>query len=217
MSIRRALLLGCAIPAFGCGSALADVVSVTAGPVIGSLGVGGEVGVVIPGGFGLRAQGTVLPVSMTFTTSTAPYAAKVNYLSGAALADYYFFASVFRVTGGLRFGNPSVGLSSTPGALTINGMPFTAQQVGTLTGTLRYNSVQPYLGIGAETSPAGLMNLTLGIDAGAMYLGSPTASLTSANPMIPASFLASEQAQIQSSARRYQFYPVIDVAVKYKF
>jgi len=217
MSFRSTLLLGCAVGALGGGSALADVVSVTAGPVIGTLGVGGEVGMVIPGGFGLRAQGTVLPVSMTFTTATAPYAAKVNYLSGAVLADYYFFASVFRVTGGLRFGNPSVGLSSTPGALTINGMAFTAQQVGTLTGTLRYNSVQPYLGVGAETSPAGLMNLTLGIDAGAMYMGAPTATLTTANPMIPASFLASEQSQIQSQASRYRLYPVIDVAVKYKF
>src|SRR5579862_8174518 len=193
--------------------ASADVVSLTAGPVIGTMGVGGEIGLLIPGGFGVRAQGTVLPVSMSFSTTAAPFVAKANYLSGALLADYYIFpGSVFRLTGGARFGDASVGLASTPGAQTIDGIPFTAQQIGTLTGSLRYNSVQPYLGLGAETALAGLTNLSLGVDAGAMYLGSPTANVTSSNPLIPASYLAAEQSQIQSQANRYRFYPVLDVA-----
>ena len=208
--IGYAAALACASPAS------AEFVTLTAGPVIGTLGVGGEVGLIIPGGFGLRAQGTVLPVSMSFSTTAAPFQAKVNYLSGALLADYYFFPGLFRLTVGARFGDASVGLSSTPGAQTINGIAFSASQVGTLTGNLHYNSVQPYLGAGAETSLAGLTNLSLGIDAGAMYLGAPTASV-SGNPLIPPSYLASQQSQIQSQASRYRFYPVLDVAVKYKF
>lgn len=217
MFTRAWLLTGCAALLVCASPASAEFVSLTAGPVIGTLGVGGEVGLIFPGGFGVRAQGTLLPVSMSFSTTAAPFQAKVNYLSGALLADYYFFPGIFRLTAGARFGNASVRLSSTPGAQTIDGIAFSAGQVGTLTGSLHYNSVQPYLGAGAETALAGLTNLSLGIDVGAMYMGSPTANVAAGNPLIPASYLASQRSQIQSQASRYRFYPVLDVAVKYKF
>ena len=90
-------------------------------------------------------------------------------------------------------------------------------QAGALNGTLHYNSLAPYVGLGAETSPTGLSNLAFGVDVGALYLGAPTATVTAANPAVPASLLNGEQAALQNQASKYRFFPVVSVAVKYRF
>jgi hypothetical protein len=50
-----------------------------------------------------------------------------------------------------------------------------------------------------------------------MYQGSPRATVTASNGGIPALFLATEQAALQSDARKYSWYPIASLAVKYRF
>jgi hypothetical protein len=68
-------------------------------------------------------------------------------------------------------GKPSAGSTYT-----INGVTYTAAQVGTLTGTLTFNKTAPYLGLGWGNRPGSKLGLSA--DIGALYQGSPKLSLS---------------------------------------
>jgi hypothetical protein len=195
----------------------ADVTGFSIGPIVGTLGAGGEIGYRFSDLFGARVDATALPATLKLTTATAPYTARISYFSAGLLADYYPFGGALRLTGGLHINDDSLKLHAAPGAVTINGATFTAAQVGTLDADIRYNALAPYLGVGMEGAPTSSRNFVIGFDAGAMYQGSPRASVTASNAGIPASFLASEQAALQSDARKYNWYPVVTLAAKYRF
>ncbi len=191
----------------------------SAGPVFGTLGVGVEAGYRFGGSFGVRGQVTGFPLRLAFNDAVAPYSAMANYLSAGVLADYYPLGplAMVRVTGGLRYANNNFTLISHPATVTLNGITYTAAQVGALTSNVRYNSATPYLGIGLETPPTLFPNFVVGLDLGANFLGTPATTLTSSNNLIPASSLSGEQANIQAWANRYHIYPVAEISLKYKF
>ena len=201
----------------------------TFGAIVGTAGVGGEVGYRINNSFGLRGQASWLPLDIGFNTSSVDYNSRVDIESGAALADYYPWGGIFRITGGLRIGDNGFRLSGTPmNPVSVNTplgpIVIPPSSIGPLVANVRYGDVEPYLGAGLEASPFPMRNLVIGLDAGAMLLSSPSVTLTAPNANIPPiannafqNFLNSEQAQLLADARRYHAYPIVDVAFKLRF
>ncbi|MDA8365139.1 MAG: hypothetical protein M0Z84_15325 [Gammaproteobacteria bacterium] len=156
------------------------------------------------------------------TYDSIDYDGNLRLRSAGALLDWYPFHGVFRLSGGLLYNGNKVDLTAVPnagGTYTINGNTYSATQVGSLTGTMDFNSVSPYLGIGFGNS---LHNgrLTLLLDVGAIYQGSPKVSLSATgaagNPALQAD-VQQAAATVASDAASYKWWPVIQLGIGYRF
>ncbi|HEY4697269.1 MAG TPA: hypothetical protein VIH29_04600 [Gallionella sp.] len=117
---------------------------------IGTLGYGAELNM----GFSDSVTGRVGFNTFTYkynaNSNQVNYDFKLQLQTASALADWYPFSGSFRASGGLLYNNNKATLNAKPGAAgyTINGVPYTAAEIGSLQGEMSFNTVAPYLGIG---------------------------------------------------------------------
>jgi hypothetical protein len=99
----------------------------------------------------------------------------------SALADYYYTDSLnSRLSFGLMHNQSNdniVASESSLGGYTINNSYYAASQVSKLTGTIKYNSVAPYIGLGWGNPLATDKKWGFMFDLGVMYQGKPTVTL----------------------------------------
>lgn len=149
------------------------------------------------------------------------YDATLKLESVAALADWHLFSGVTHLTAGLIYNNNGINMTATPngGSYTINGVSYTAAQVGTLNAAINFNKVAPYLGFG-WSGRASKTGFSFKSDIGVMFQGSPKSTLTAtgaaANPAL-AGNVAAAQAKLDADMQSYKFYPVISVGLAYAF
>ena len=132
----------------------------------------------------------------------------------------------FRITAGIVGNGNKADVIGIPtgGTFTINGVPYSAEAVGTLSGSVEPGrSAAPYLGIGYGNVAGAGVNFYF--DLGVVFQGAPTASLTaSCGPAVPPaqcaqirSDLAAEQQQLQEELDKYKVYPVLSVGLTVGF
>lgn len=192
----------------------------TLGPTIGTLGAGAEAGYRAGDYLGFRLDASALSFDYNRTISGIPYKFGVNLRSGGPLLDIYPFGGGFHLSGGARVNGNGANVTAMPSSsVRIGGNTFTPAQLGTLTGTLKYNRFAPYLGIGYVGRVADW--LELGLEAGVLYQGRPHVSLAASgpfanNPTLQAA-LAQENRTIENDLSLTTWYPAITFAALFRF
>jgi hypothetical protein len=164
------------------------------------------------GGFGL---------SHGFTAGDLHYDGNLKLINGALLGDFFPAPSVFpiRLTAGILVGDDSLTGTATSmgGTYTINGVtvPSNGESIN---AKLKYPAVRPYLGFGFGHNPS-KKGLSVAFDAGVAF-GKPSVSFdVPANIAAAAgpSNVSAEEQSLQSKANDLRFYPIVKVALTYRF
>jgi hypothetical protein len=196
----------------------------TIGVEAGTTGVGGAATLRFGGHFGVRAGMNYFSYSYDSTIEGIPYDATFRPMSETVGFNFYPFKKrSFYISAGIFFNqNELTGTSSdTTTPLTIDGITFPAGTVGTLHMKIEQQPVNPYISIGGTFFYFDKKrHWSLSGELGVVYAGEPEVSLTRtggiANPAIDAAITAEEQ-ELEDYAERYQFYPILKLALNYSF
>lgn len=180
-------------------------------------------------GMGFQATDTIVArigfneFNKNFSTSsgTLNYDGKLKLSSLDALLDWHLFGGATHLTAGIMSNNNKFNLTATPdanGNYMINGNQYSATTVGTLNGSVAFNSAAPYLGFGWNSQPKN-KGLEFKSDIGIMFQGSPKATLsyTGTQSSAISSQVAAEQANLNDKLKNYKYYPVISFGIGYAF
>jgi opacity protein-like surface antigen len=212
-----AMLVGTA--AFASSAVQAQSMEVYGGG--GTEGVGAGLGYSFNQYTNVRAEVDGFSLSHNFTAGDLHYDAKVNLIHGALLGDFFPAPSVFpiRLTAGILVGGDNVDGSATSmgGTYTINGVTVPSDGES-INAKLRFPTVRPYVGLGLGHNP-NKKGLSVAFDAGVAF-GKPRVSFD-----VPANIVAAagqsnvnaEEQSLQAKANDLKFYPIVKVALTYRF
>jgi hypothetical protein len=195
--------------------------SYSVGLTAGTLGIGPEVGYRIDPIFGVRGSATFFGLSHDFDVNDITYNGKLKLSSFGLNADLYPFKGGFRVSAGFRIDKNKVKMRATPsGPVTIGDTSYTAQEIGTLSGNVKAKDFAPTLTLGYA---GGLSKgVKFGIDAGAMFQGSPRITDLKATGLLASNSdflddIADEQRKIDDEINKYKVYPMLQISLSYAF
>jgi hypothetical protein len=109
-------------------------------------------------------------------------------------------------------------------AYEIGGIPYPADQVGTLRSGATFEDFAPYLGAGFDFNVFGRVGLAL--DFGVLWQGEPIVDLTADGPLAtdpsPAgdlfrSSLETERQELESEVEDFKAYPVVSIGFNFNF
>lgn len=219
MRIREILLLA-AIFCAACSAQAAGI-----GVRAGTTGVGVDFGWSLAPTLSARIGYSGLSYNTTLEESDISYDTKLRLSNLSAFLDWSPLGP-FRITAGIVGNGNKADVTGTPtgGTFTINGVPYNATDVGTLSGSVEPGrSAAPYLGIGYGNVAGAGVNFYF--DLGVIFQGAPTASLSaSCGPAVPPAQctqirndVAAEQQQLQEKLDKYKVFPVLNVGVTIGF
>ncbi len=193
------------------------------GPRIGTLGVGGEVGVTFTDFFKLR--GVVQGFGLTLdgeSVGDVEYDFGMDLLTAGAILDFHPLGispvgGSFRLSAGVFYNGNSFDLTSRPSKpVNVGGTTYQPNEVGRLDADVEFNPIAPYVGLGWGTSP-GLLPIDFTVDLGVLYQGSPSVDLRSTNNQISAADLKREERDMEDDLSSWTWYPVIMLGVAFTF
>jgi hypothetical protein len=200
-------------------TAQSDNSSLSVGVTGGTLGIGPEVGY-RASSFGVRGNATFLGLSRDVDSDNVEYEGDLKLRSFGAMVDFYPGAGGFRISPGLRINRNRVELTGNPtDDVEIGDTVYTPSEIGDITGEVRGNRLSPTLTIGYTTG--GSSGLYFGIDAGAMFQGSPKVrDLDTSGTLNNAQLLADledEREEIEDDISRFKVYPILQLALGFRF
>jgi hypothetical protein len=158
------------------------------------------------------------------------YDTDLSQFNLGATLEYHPFASGFYIGAGIYYQNPNYEMEATPsgGEYEFNGNTYPAELVGSVNGTVEdINKVVPYIGIGYDASLFDSGNLFFTFKAGAWYQDSPTVSLTAHDCALDDIRAGScdqlrydldqEEDDINEDIKDYQWWPVVQIGISYRF
>ncbi len=205
-----------------CGPARAQFDALSVGAKAGTLGVGGEVTTELLPQLNVRGSYQWLDLSLDVTIEDIDYHADVEFSNPMVLLDWYPFAGAFRLTGGVLFNGSDVALSGTPAEpVEIGNAIYLPSQIGTLRGEADFDTIAPYVGIGWGNTLSEDGHWSLSADLGVAFIGSPDVTLSATGPIATNSTflqnLAEEEKDIEDELEKFSFYPVLSLALCYRF
>jgi hypothetical protein len=209
-----------AAPAFA-QSAPDAAAGVTVGVTGGTLGIGPEVAYRFSDTFGLRGNATFLSVSRGVNSNDIDYDGKLKLGSGGLMVDVFPMGGGFRISGGARINSNKVRLRATPTSeVEVGDETYSPAEVGILSGEVKANSFAPTLTVGWSGGAARGFNF--GIELGAMFQGAPRINDLKATGSLAtnADFQASlrqEEREVEDDLDQYKIYPIVQIAVGYRF
>jgi hypothetical protein len=211
---------GAMLAAQGSGSTGSDM---SVGLRFGTLGIGLEVSKLLSDNFGVRVGGNYFSLTQTQTKEKISYDATLKLQAFTGLLDWYpgsrgsFHLSAGVISNPLSFSG--IGKPSSNGTLTINNVPYTSGQVGTLNASIKYASVSPYFGLGFGTPASKTGGFGVVFDVGAA-IGKPTVALSSTNagstPGLQANLDAQRQT-MQTSANKIPVWPAVSLGFVWRW
>jgi hypothetical protein len=122
--------------------------------------------------------------------------------------------------------NNKVDVTGQPksGSITVNGVTYTAAQIGSLSGDVKPgHKVAPYLGIGYGNVWTKGVNFYF--DLGVMFQGAPKANLTAnCGPALSVAQCAQaqndvdqEERRLEDKLKRFKYYPVANIGITIGF
>ena len=198
-----------------------DTGGVTVGVTGGTLGIGPEASYRFSKSVAVRGNLTFLNVDRSVDSDDIEYNGDLKLGSGGVMADFHPFGNGFRVSAGARINSNKVRLRATPTAdVEVGDETYSPSEIGTLSGTVKANDFAPTLTVGWG---GGLTKgLKVGVEAGAMFHGSPRVRNLSASgslasdPDFQAS-LRDESDEIEDDIDKYKIYPVVQLSIGYRF
>jgi hypothetical protein len=218
-----AALLLCLPAAGGAQTAI----SAKAGTLGGGVELTTRLGGWIDARFGLNA----FSYSDRREASDIEYDADANLRTATALLDWHPGGHAFRLSGGLVYNDSEVhGKSLIPasGQYNIGGVQVPASLVGRLEGTIDFDPVVPYAGLGWSNALTTSGRVGFSFDLGVVWSGEGDVTLT---PLLPAGSplasgiprqllnaqLAKEEQDIEDDISDYDYYPVVSLGLSYRF
>jgi hypothetical protein len=197
---------------------------------VGTLGYGAELDFGLGDHFGARLGYSFLNYNDTLHHTDVTYSGKLKINNATALLDWYVLGGGFHLTAGAANGGIKIDARGRPSAGTyeLNGTTYTADQVGSVTGRLKFgNSVAPYVGLGWGKPVDEARRLTFLFDVGAIYGGSPDVTLNatcgSASPEgTPLCSRLKQDVEVERRDLRdntdiVRWYPVVNLGLAYRF
>ena len=195
---------------------------ITVGVTGGTLGVGPEISYNVIPAISVRASATFLGFGVSGPVKDYHYDAHARIRNFGGTVDIHPFLNGFRISAGARAtGSNHVdfhGMARTN--QTYGGMTFTPEQAGELIGRIKTKSVSPLVTVGyAHTF---LPGITLSLDGGVLFHGSPRVSRVDATGELGSNPLARDQLdqEIENLRNRvddYKYYPVLQLSLGYRF
>lgn len=139
----------------------------------------------------------------------------LKLLSFSALTDWFPFESSFRLTAGFYINLNNANVVLTPKKTYYDGnIAYTPEKLGTLNADIKFNKVDPYIGIGFGNPTAGSPGFGFTVDIGTFYHGNPKASMTATKLLQPS---ATQGPILEQNLKWFKFYPVLSLGLTYKF
>ncbi len=216
-----AVLTALASPALAHADIFNNDVAVSLG--VGTEGLGGEVAVpLVRHTINLNIGYSGFSHDFNFNADDANFHAHLQLGAVPIVLAWYPFHNNFSIDGGAYINLNQVTAHATPdagGSYTINGDTYTAAQVGSMSGKTHFNAVAPYVGIGwGDPFEGG--RWTFLANAGAIYEGNANVHLVAtgaaSNPQL-AHDVAEAQHQVNSKLNFLNWWPVVTVALAYRF
>jgi hypothetical protein len=189
--------------------------------MVGTLGIGLQVAKLVTPHIAGRVAAHYFSLNKTTTQSDVEYTADLKLKSFSALLDFFPSArGAFHLTGGLLSNQTTVDASGNcTTTVKLNNTSYTCAQVGTLTGSVKFPSAAPYLGLGFGTPAMGSKFHFL-FDLGGAF-GTPTLTLNASNsgstPNL-ASDVAAQRDKTQTDINKFtKIYPVIEIGLGVRF
>jgi hypothetical protein len=205
------------------GTARADAGDIALGAKVGTLGIGAEMTIGILPHLNARVGLNGFRYNYDRKIDEIDYDFDLNLLSGVLLADWHLLGSAFRLSGGLVLNQNEIDLKARTDDdyFIIDNRAYSVEDVGDLEGTIDFNKISPYLGIGWGDAVGEDKRLSFFIDLGVLFQGSPQATMSATGSIASdpdfQRHLKNEEKEIEDAAENYKFYPVIAIGVAYKF
>ncbi|HPY41810.1 MAG TPA: hypothetical protein PLM98_14905 [Thiolinea sp.] len=155
------------------------------------------------------------------------YNGKFDFQSYQAIFDWHPYQSWFYVSGGVVYNQNKVTLKATPknGTYVINGKEYTVNDVGTLNGSLTFDRLSPYVGVGLGNPIRGFKDWSFSAEAGVLIEGIPKttlgvrcgAGLTTGNCSQLQGDVEIEKKYLKNAFDDYKLYPVVSLGISYRF
>lgn len=215
-------ILGASILAMFCSvSAWAGEISVAA--KVGTTGLGADVGYKFNPLLKARLGVNYLKLARSVKVEKINYDMKMKSQGFGLFADFYPFMGSLRLTAGIYKPNLQFDIDATgSGSYEIQGNTYNAATLGKLTGSVKWDKVAPYLGIGYETGSFFGFSLPVGLafDLGAMHIGKPSidynATGAAANPYLQ-NDINKERKEVENQLGNAKWYPVVSAGVIVRF
>jgi hypothetical protein len=195
------------------------------GAKVGTLGIGLEASWRPLPWLDLRAGANQYDYDDTGSQAGINYDATLGLETFYTTANFRFPLSPFRMTvGAFNNGNEVQLVSQDMPAYEIGGIPYPADQVGTLRSGATFEDFAPYLGAGFDFNVFGRVGLAL--DFGVLWQGEPIVALTADGPLAtdpsPAgdlfrSSLETERQELESEVEDFKAYPVVSIGFNFNF
>jgi hypothetical protein len=193
----------------------------------GTTGLGAHLSLPLGSQFGARFGAGYLSHRFDGNTSSIDYNINGKLKSADALLDWFPFAGRgFRLSAGAVYDANQFEVTGKPlaGRYLINGVNYTATDVGVLSGTVDYNKFAPYLGIGYGNAPAA-SGWGFAIDLGAYYQGKGSSRLNSVGCKAMAMICQAIARDVAVEENRLadqvsdvpKVYPVLRLSLGYRF
>ncbi len=179
---------------------------------VGTLGGGLEYGFAISDDTQLRVGANAGTSSTTGDEGGVDYDLRLKLRTADVLIDWHPFGGVFYTSVGAFYNKNKLEAKAKSGTVNIGGTNYANPD---LRGEVTFKSFAPYLGAGWGSRP-NVKGFAWAVDAGVLYQGSPTVTLSSSSGVSQAD-LDREAADLQESIKNYKYYPLIGVSFGYRF
>jgi hypothetical protein len=190
---------------------------------LSTLGGGLELAVPLSEKYDARLGFNQFKFSTTQNSGGLNYKGDLKLASVGALVDWRPWSGVTHLTAGAIFNSNKLALSATTMPNTtymINGMPYTTTAGGdTITSSVAFNKVAPYLGFGWSGHPKN-KGFSFSSDFGILFQGSPKATVTTSGAWGGANtsqLTTDAQNQLNTDLKNFKMYPVISFGIGYAF
>jgi hypothetical protein len=189
----------------------------------GTLGVGGEISTKLLMNVNGRVGFNQLNLDYDGEVEDIDYDVDIDLRSFTAFLDWHVFLDDFRISAGALVNKNKICLDTTPAtAVEIGSIMYTPAEVGTLRGSVDWDDIAPYFGIGWGDALDRSRRIGFTFDIGVAYTGSPNVDLIAANGTLSGSpafraALARERRDIEKELGAFKYYPVLSAGLFFRF
>lgn len=188
------------------------------GLTAGTLGLGVEGSVKAADWLVLRANVSGYTYGTTKELEGISFDFKTSLMSAGLIADLHPFSGGFRISAGGRYHDMKLSGASTMSPVTIGNHAYRSTDIGKLSGTITGEKLAPYIGLGYDSAHYKDGAFSVSFDLGGLYLGEPKTALTTERSVAGLDAdLRQEEAKINTKISAFGFYPVLQLAAKYRF